>query len=263
MTDNDEFRSLTKNETYYIAGADLCLLVENVHFRVHRYFFERESARFTRMLGTPASPGQQPQGTQDSNAIVLEGLTAKNFATFLWVFYNPLYSLYEAGISDLTVILELAVRWEFPEVKNLAIRELEKKEMPLSKRIKLYHANYVDRNILIPYYAALCEREAHLTLEEGEDIGMETVLMIAAGRQEVRAQPLASGGRTPMSPTYHGLELHNVVREIFKIPEEDKTGNTSGTSPVDKKINGTNGTNTDFTADLPNQKGKRNRGGGK
>ena len=117
------------------------------------------------------------------------------------------------------MILELAVRWEFPEVKNLAIRELEKKDMPDSKRIKLYHANNVDRNILLPYYTALCKREAHLSLEEGQDIGMETVLTIAAGRQEVRASPLASGGRTPISPSYQGVELQNVVREIFKIPE--------------------------------------------
>lgn len=104
----DAFRTVTKHDDYYIAGADLCLLVstfgernsqsflyslaiqvENVQFRTHRFFFERESGYFVRKLATPASPGQQPQGTADSNAILLDDVTPEHFAKFLWVFYNP------------------------------------------------------------------------------------------------------------------------------------------------------------------------------
>ena len=79
----------------------------------------------------------------------------------------------------------------------------------------------MDRNILIPYYARLCEREAHLTREEGEDIGMDTVIMVAAGRGEARAARLASGIRSPITPTVHGEELYEVIREIFKISQEE------------------------------------------
>ena len=139
--------------------------------------------------------------------------------------YVPIskYSIYEKDVSDWEVILGLAVRWEFLEVKALAIRELEKKkDIPDSKRIKLYHANNVDRNTLIPYYARLCEREAHLTREEGEDIGMDTVIMISAGRTEVRAARLESGIRSPITPSFHGEELYSVVREVFKISLEEK-----------------------------------------
>ncbi|KAF8802654.1 hypothetical protein BYT27DRAFT_7112049 [Phlegmacium glaucopus] len=227
---NDDLRSLTKHDTYYIAGGDLCFLVENMCFRVHRYFFERESTYFIGKLAMPASPGQQPQGTQDGNAILLEHVTVEEFARFLWVFYNPRYSLYDATVSDWEIVLKLSVRWGFPEVKNLAVRELEKKEIPDAKRIKLYHANDVDKNILIPRYASLCEREASITLEEGRDLGMETVLMIALGREQARSSRLATGARSPLSPTIHGDELHNVVREIFQIPEpssnpdKDNTG---------------------------------------
>lgn len=131
-------------------------------------------------------------------------------------------------MSDWEIVLDLAVRWEFKEIKNLAVRELEKKEIPDSKRIKLYHQNNVDKTILIPRYAALCEREAHLTLEEAQDIGMETVVMIAAGRQEVRAARLASGGRSPLSPTISGQELHEVVREVFHISLEASSADPTG-----------------------------------
>ena len=75
---------------------------------------------------------------------------------------------------------------------------------------------------MIPYYARLCEREAHLTREEGEDIGMDTVIMISAGRTEVRAARQESGVRSPITPSFHGEELYSVVREVFKISPEEK-----------------------------------------
>ena len=102
----DPLKSLTKHEKYYINGADLSFLVsfsfkyiyfllkysiqvENVLFRVHRYFFERESGYFVKQLATPASPGKEPKGTQDTSAIPLDNVTVEEFAIFLWVFYNP------------------------------------------------------------------------------------------------------------------------------------------------------------------------------
>lgn len=51
---------------------------------------------------------------------------------------------------------------------------------------------------------------------------METVILIAAGRGEARAARLASGARSPVTPTIHGEELYEVVREIFKISPEAK-----------------------------------------
>jgi len=256
----DAFRTVTKHEPYYIPSADLCILVENVQFRVHRFFFERESTYFIRKLATPAPPGQLAQGTSDSNAILLEDVTPDHFAKFLWVFYNPLYSIYDAKISDWAIILDLAVRWEFPEIKNFAVRELEKQEMPVSKRIKLYHANKVDRNILIPWYAALCEREDHLTLEEGEDIGMETLVLIARGRGEARASRLASGLRSPLTPTIRGEELNEVIRELFQIAPASSS-NPIASDSTDKKPHAGNGTTVDHPGESPKiDDPKRNAG---
>ena len=63
--------------------------MDNVQFKVHKYFFERESAYFAPKLTTPASPGTPLQGSGDGIAIVLDDVTADEFARFLWVFYNP------------------------------------------------------------------------------------------------------------------------------------------------------------------------------
>jgi hypothetical protein len=142
---------------------------------------------------------------------------------------SRLYSLYDATISDWEIILDLAVRWEFPQVKDLAVRELEKKEIPDSKRIKLYHANKVDKNILIPRYAALCEREAPLTIEEAEDIGMITTVLIARGREEARASCVSAGVRSPIMPTTRGVALYDIIRDVFHILPPSSTQNPDTT----------------------------------
>jgi len=55
---------------------------------VHRYFFERESTFFSTRVETPTSPGFKLAGSDDSTAIILDNLSAAEFAKFLWVFYN-------------------------------------------------------------------------------------------------------------------------------------------------------------------------------
>lgn len=99
---------------------------------------------------------------------------------------------------------------------------MEKIDFPVIDRIVVYHANEVDRNFLIPRYAALCEREEPLTLPEGMSLGMETTLMIARAREYARAHPTASGARSPTVSNIHGNELHHIVRELFGItpPEQ-------------------------------------------
>jgi hypothetical protein len=57
---------------------------------------------------------------------------------------------------------------------------------------------------------------------------MDTVIMVAAGRGEARAARLASGVRSPVSPTVKGEELHEVIREIFKIDPEAKDNGDKG-----------------------------------
>ena len=104
---NDAFLAVSRHPVYYIQGADLsflvsgkvarflyysdvaCPQVEHIQFRVHRYFFERESLYFRNYLTVQASPGAVRTGVNDSNAIILEDVKATEFELFLWVFYYP------------------------------------------------------------------------------------------------------------------------------------------------------------------------------
>ncbi|KAJ7580152.1 hypothetical protein C8J56DRAFT_834130 [Mycena floridula] len=219
-SDSDVFKSLRKHEEYYLSGGDLFFLVEHVHFRVHRYFFERESKFFQSKLCSPASPGgQNKQGTSESSAIFLDDVKHEDFARFLWVFYNSKYSLYYADVADWTAILDLAFRWEFPEVQNLAVRELEKLDVDDITRIVIYQKYNVDRTFLIPRYASLCQREATISLEEGMKLGMETTLNIVRARECARSPSGFDGTRSPVPANIDAAEMGNIIKSLFNILE--------------------------------------------
>lgn len=61
--------------------------VENTVFRLHRYFFERESDYFRDRLGPP-SEGDSEDGTPNSPYIIHDVKT-DDFAHFVWVWYSP------------------------------------------------------------------------------------------------------------------------------------------------------------------------------
>lgn len=58
-------------------------------FRVHSYFFQRESQYFREIMGEQPSVGQVRRGEADHTAIMIKDVTVEQFAKFLWVFYNP------------------------------------------------------------------------------------------------------------------------------------------------------------------------------
>ena len=95
-------------------------------------------------------------------------------------------------MAEWEVILRLADKWTFSEVKNLAVRELEKLTILDVDRIAIYEAHNVDRNLLVPSYSHLCEREEHLKVPEGLRLGMETTLSIANAREVARRPSTSS-----------------------------------------------------------------------
>ncbi|KAJ6631475.1 hypothetical protein B0H10DRAFT_495799 [Mycena sp. CBHHK59/15] len=220
----ETFRNLQHYDEYYLPGGDLYCIVEDKLFRVHRYFFERESTFFKSKLGTPATPGVSRIGTAEDSAVLLDNVSTKDFAKLLWVFYNPKYSLYDAGVEDWSTILRLADRWVFAEVKNLAVRELEKKEMPDIDRIVLYHQFKVDEEHLLPRYAALCERPELLTVDEGLKLGMEIVIPLSRARECARNLASTSGSSSPSPAGLDGNELTNIIKDHFGIKPTKSPG---------------------------------------
>jgi hypothetical protein len=119
---------ISKHSSYYLSGGDLYLLIDNVMFRVHRYFFERESVYFQEWFETAKTNLNMWDGHSFERPIAPPNsfnITAEDVSHFLWIFYNPKYSLYNtASRATWMSILRCAEFWEFPEVKALAYREI-------------------------------------------------------------------------------------------------------------------------------------------
>ena len=123
------------------------------------------------------------------------------------------YSLYDYTINDWTSILELAQKWEFREVKQLAIRELEMQEIPIIERIALYQKYDVDTERLVRYYAELCQSPHAPTDEDSEAIGLKTTVLIFRARERLRAQLSDKG----LSPLPVGVDIEDVRRIIANL----------------------------------------------
>ncbi|KAF8953195.1 hypothetical protein BDZ97DRAFT_1679881 [Flammula alnicola] len=207
---NNSISLLDHHSKYYIDGADLHIVAERTLFRVHGYFFSRESPIFNKKLN-PASPGDVREGTNDNDPIILENVTPEEFEKLLWVFYNPKYSLYEASIDDWNCILNLADQWDFNEVKELAVRELhKKKDLDLVTKMALYQKYKVDQRHLVPLYAELCRRDHPLNLDEAQILGIEATVLVNNARERLRANPSYEG----RSPLPEGLEEGDVFRAL-------------------------------------------------
>ncbi|KAI0366762.1 hypothetical protein BV20DRAFT_912992, partial [Pilatotrama ljubarskyi] len=208
---------IKRHPKYYLNGGDVHFLVENYIYRVHRYFFERESAWFREKLGAPAPAGQAPKGSSDANPFPLDDVAADDFSKFLWVFYNPKYSIYDATLEDWVAILKLAFDWRFAEVKKLCSRELEKFEIAPVQKIELYQSYELDKKLLIPSYMALCVRAEPLTIKEGRQLGLETALLLATARECARGKPLANGARSPTAAELEEDDMVSIIKEIFGL----------------------------------------------
>jgi hypothetical protein len=227
-------QGIVRHGEYYIHGGDVIFRVESYLFRVHRFFFTRDSAYFREKLPHPPPPGEFTKGSSDNNPFILEDTLRVDFERFLWVFYNPKYSIYEANVEEWSSILKLAHQWDFTEVKALALRELEQLEIPALQKIILYHTHVIDRNLLQEAYTTLTVRDGPITIEEGRELGLETALQLARAREIARA-PVFSGKKSgaPRSPVnLAGVELDSLIQNLFnlsspsEVPERPPTPQT-------------------------------------
>ncbi|OAX40220.1 hypothetical protein K503DRAFT_687947 [Rhizopogon vinicolor AM-OR11-026] len=219
---------------YYLRGGDMTVLVDNHLYRIHSHFFERESLFFRQKF--QSAEGEE-RGSSDNNAYTLDDVKSEDFARFLWVFYNPKYSLYDAPLETWLSILHLANRWGFANVKELTVRELEKMEIEPVEKIAIYHEYTINKLFLISSYIAVCKRDKPLSFAEGMRLGMETVLRIADARERARQRAAESGIRTPTFDDFEDNEMENMIREVFGIMSRP-TSPTPQTSPSFSYSNG-------------------------
>ena len=141
---------------------------------------------------------------------------------------------YIASIEKWKSILSLAHRWQFNEVKELAIREMSKQYITPIDRAVWARDYDVDRDWHVTAFAALGARKQALTLEEGRRLGLEYVLQIHELRERIRERRHhreveavrygSSGSSSPPRPLRLRMVNPNLGRadsENFEYTQED------------------------------------------
>jgi hypothetical protein len=162
------------------------------------------------------------------------------------------YSLYQANVEEWTSILKLAHQWNFVAVKELALRELEQLEIPPLHKIAIYQAYEIDRRLLQAAYTALTVRDKPITIEEGKELGLETVIQLARARELVRA-PVMGGKKikdahSPVNVA--GAELDGLIQELFQLPPPDRESTTQSNGTNSGKSESVNGTQSEWHSSL-------------
>ncbi|KAJ2915208.1 hypothetical protein MD484_g5192, partial [Candolleomyces efflorescens] len=219
-------RWLKKHEQYYMLGGDLFVLIDDVIFKVHSYFFKREARNFFEDGPTDGASGQSVRdcdGRTEDQPIRILDVTVQEFEQFLWVFYNPRYSIYDAPIAAWFSILKLAHRWDFPIVKAFALRELRRREqeVALVTRIRLYQDYEAPPEYLVPLYAELCARDLTPTEDEAMELGFERMYRVFKARELLRS-PVDPSDESCVSPLPEGVTeeaTFPTIEAIFGLPQ--------------------------------------------
>ncbi|KAJ7434033.1 hypothetical protein B0H11DRAFT_1758061, partial [Mycena galericulata] len=161
--------------------------VEMTLYRLHRYFFERDSAIFASMFTLPPAPGQRPEGEVVENPIVLEDVNALDFDRFLSILYPINFAVRDiASADEWTSVLSLATRWDFTSLRELRVAmQYLLASLSAVERIALGR-RYDIPGWLVPAYTEVCERKDPLTIAEGRLLGLDDTICIGQVRHSIR-----------------------------------------------------------------------------
>ncbi|KAF9525015.1 hypothetical protein CPB83DRAFT_726888, partial [Crepidotus variabilis] len=184
LSPTSPLNAVKRHPEYYFKDGDLYFLVGTTNFCVHSYFFARDSTQFRNELSACPSVGELPKGSKDS-AIQLERATADEFASFLWTYYNRKFDDYSAAdVATWTGIIKVAFEYDFPAVKDFAIRGLESKfEIAPADRISLYRKYKADKKYLTPLFLKMIQREEWPSNDEIDILGHDATTLISRARE--------------------------------------------------------------------------------
>ncbi|KAI0250056.1 hypothetical protein BJV78DRAFT_1323137 [Lactifluus subvellereus] len=139
--------------------------VEGILYRVHRYFFCRDSNEFGERLSRLSA--QQGPSSTPGPIISLDDVKSADFDTFLSVLYPLDFNMLEKrSFEEWSSILDLSTRWGFTSIRDLATWAL-------------------------PTLLELCERPQPLSVDEARLMNCKDIVLVGSVRESVRSHTLS------------------------------------------------------------------------
>ena len=114
-----------KPPTFYVPGGDIYVMTEGIVFHFHKYFLICDSTwwptyRDSQATGPDGEILKFVAGRSAVEPVPLPGMTAKQFASFLWVIYNPKLGTHTTTKEEWAEINKVAILLGAARVKELA-----------------------------------------------------------------------------------------------------------------------------------------------
>ncbi|KAF9478099.1 hypothetical protein BDN70DRAFT_895954 [Pholiota conissans] len=175
-----------RHSRFYFPDGNIIFLLDNVLFKVHRYFFQRDSPVFSAMFTLPHPERDTAEGEMDEKPVKLTGFTPTDFERFLTLLYPKDFTKTElTGTEAWISVLKIATQFEFASLRALAITRIRNFLVNAPERIAVAKQYGID-NWLVQAYTDLCTRDEPLTLEEGRKVGLEDVIDLYRVRALIR-----------------------------------------------------------------------------
>ncbi|THH21545.1 hypothetical protein EW146_g59 [Bondarzewia mesenterica] len=172
----------TKHERFFFLDGNVTFVVKDTLYRVHQYFFSRDSSHFVDLFSRHDNEGK-------SITITLENVEMRGFDAFLSILYPTNFKTSDISTAeDWTSVLELSHRWGFKSIRELAIERLGPISSPVDKVV--HGRTFGVDHWLTPGYTALVERTEPLSQQEGRRLGVDDVILISTLREDARAKAL-------------------------------------------------------------------------
>ncbi|PFH52219.1 hypothetical protein AMATHDRAFT_84731 [Amanita thiersii Skay4041] len=171
-----------KHERFYFLDGTLLLVVEDTLYRLHQYLFIQHSSSFPGISKSPV-PAQSPFGWYDAPTLLKDVKRADFDRLLAYLYPDDLTVEGARSTEDWSSILSLATKWGFESLRKRAINKLKNIASPVDKVI-IGRENNV-QELQRPAYIALCESTVPLSIEEGNQLGLEDVIKIYHVRQEI------------------------------------------------------------------------------
>ncbi|KAG6918346.1 hypothetical protein DXG01_014995 [Tephrocybe rancida] len=235
-----------RHPTYYFDDGVVVFQVQTTLFKVHRYFFTRESEVFAGMFMVPPT-ADGPEGTTDTRPILLPISSRTRRRGFLsdWLSGTRLLTSESGPLRGWLDLLSITDRYQFSNARAAAISAIDHigglnpiERLRLSKKynISAWRSSA---------FEALCQRNTAISIAEAHAIGLENLALLALARENVRTQHFQSQlGASQPQPAKSSLSQSLTIQAqpvpIFSFqrhatqPQPPTSGTMSFSRLVDK-----------------------------
>ncbi|KAF9642121.1 hypothetical protein BDM02DRAFT_3193870 [Thelephora ganbajun] len=203
---------LKAHDTYYMDGRMVVLSCSGRLFKIPYWHLKK----YCPILLHPAKHDIGSDGSSDDTAIPIDDyVSAEEFVIFLDFFYRGILHK-EIPTDEWCKLLVVSSKLDCKEARARAIDEITAKKAKVSSIDRIELGNKYNVSQWLPEaYADAFVRGSHLTVEEGEKLGLEIAVKVLKGRDTCKKNGWDSSGDSNVTW---------LVKDIFPVQNSPTAG---------------------------------------